>query len=161
MGTRSGDIDPAVVFFLSEQLGMSVSQIDRVLNKQSGLLGLAGANDLRDIQRRHEEGDEAATLALTMYTYRIKKYIGAYFAALGRVDALVFTAGVGQNSALVRQMACDGLGALGVRLDDAKNAAAAGDISEIQAVDSPVCVLVIATNEELEIARQTVSVIRS
>ena len=87
--------------------------------------------------------------------------IGAYFAALGRVDALVFTAGVGQNSALVRQMACDGLGALGVRLDDAKNAAAAGDISEIQAVDSPVCVLVIATNEELEIARQTVSVIRS
>ncbi|MCB0198983.1 MAG: acetate kinase [Anaerolineae bacterium] len=161
MGTRSGDIDPAVVFFLSEQLGMPVSQIDRVLNKQSGLLGLAGANDLRDIQRRHEEGDEAATLALTMYTYRIKKYIGAYFAALGRVDALVFTAGVGQNSALVRQMACDGLGALGVRLDDAKNAAAAGDISEIQAVDSPVCVLVIATNEELEIARQTVSVIRS
>ncbi|MEZ4770871.1 MAG: acetate kinase [Caldilineales bacterium] len=161
MGTRSGDIDPAVVFFLSEQLGMPVSQVDKLLNKQSGLLGLAGANDLRDIQRRHEAGDEMATLALTMYAYRIKKYIGAYLAVLGRVDALVFTAGVGQNSALVRAMVCDGLDGLGIRLDAAKNAAAAGDLGEIQAADSPVRVLVIATNEELEIARQTVSVIRS
>ncbi len=160
MGTRSGDIDPAVVFFLSERLGMSVAEIDRLLNKQSGLLGLTGANDLRDIQRRHEEGDEAATLALTMYAYRIKKYIGAYFAVLGRVDAVVFTAGVGQNSALVRALVCDGLGGLGIRLDEAHNRSSdGGNVREIQADDSPVHVLVIATDEELEIARQTVSVI--
>ena len=159
MGTRSGDIDPAVVFFLHDKLGMAVGEIDKLLNKQSGLLGLTGANDLRDIQRRHEAGDEAATLALTMYAYRIKKYIGAYFAVLGRVDAVVFTAGVGQNSALVRALVCDGLDGLGIHLDETKNAAAAGDLSQIQDADSPVRVLVIATNEELEIARQTVSVI--
>lgn len=162
MGTRSGDIDPAVVFFLHDKLGKSVGDIDNLLNKRSGLLGLTGANDLRDIQRRHEDGDEAATLALTMYTYRIKKYIGAYFAVLGRVDAVVFTAGVGQNSALVRALVCDGLAGLGIRLDAARNEARNGDdVREIQADDSAARVLVIATNEELEIARQTVSVIRS
>lgn len=161
MGTRSGDIDPAVVFYLYDRLGMAVDAIDRLLNKQSGLLGLTGANDLRDIQRRHEQGDETATLALTMYVYRIRKYIGAYCAVLGRVDALVFTAGVGQNSALVRALACEGLDGLGIQLDPARNRDASGEISAIHADDSPVRVLVVATDEELEIARQTVSVIRS
>lgn len=161
MGTRSGDIDPAVVFFLHDKLGMAVGAIDKLLNKQSGLLGLTGANDLRDIQRRHEAGDEAATLALAMYAYRIRKYIGAYFAVLGRVDAIVFTAGVGQNSATVRELVCQDLDVLGIRLDEARNQAARGEISEIQTDGSPVRVLVIATDEELEIARQTVSVIRS
>lgn len=162
MGTRSGDIDPAVVFFLHQRLGMSIDDIDKLLNKQSGLLGLTGENDLRDIQRRHEEGDEAATLALAMYAYRVKKYIGAYFAVLGRVDALVFTAGVGQNSGPVRALVCDGLAGLGVRLDAARNGARGGDeVHELQSADSTVRVLVVATNEELEIARQTVSLIRS
>ena len=161
MGTRSGDIDPAVVFFLHDKLGMAVGEIDRLLNKQSGLLGLTGDNDLRDIQRRHEAGDEAATLALAMYAYRVRKYIGAYFAVLGRVDAVVFTAGVGQNSALVRRLVCDGLDGLGIYFDAARNEARNGDdVREIHADGSPVRVLVIATDEELEIARQTVSVIR-
>lgn len=160
MGTRSGDIDPAVVFFLHDRRGMTVGEIDKLLNKQSGLFGLTGVNDLRDIQRRYEAGDPDATLALNMYVYRIKKYIGAYLAALGRVDAVVFTAGVGQNSALVRRLTCDGLDALGIRLDEAKNQSLSdASVNEIQAGDSPIRVLVIATNEELEIARQTVSVI--
>jgi acetate kinase len=161
MGTRSGDLDPAVVYFMGTRLGLSFKEIDRILNKQSGLLGLCNANDLRDIERRREEGDAAATLALDMYAYRIKKYIGAYMAVLGRVDALVFTAGVGENSSFVRAHACAGLELLGVSLDAEKNATAArGELSEIQAADSRVKVLVAPTNEELEIANQTLAVVR-
>jgi acetate kinase len=161
MGTRSGDLDPAVVYFMGTRLGLSFEEIDRILNKQSGLLGLCNANDLRDIERRREEGDAAATLALDMYAYRIKKYIGAYMAVLGRVDALVFTAGVGENSSFVRAHACAGLELLGVSLDAEKNATAArGELSEIQAADSRVKVLVAPTNEELEIANQTLAVVR-
>ncbi len=161
MGTRSGDLDPAVVYFMGTRLGFSFEEIDRILNKESGLLGLCGVNDLRDIERRREAGDAAATLALDMYAYRIKKYIGAYIAALGRVDALVFTAGVGENSLLVRELVCTGLDLLGVTLDAEKNATAArGQLSEIQAADSRVKVLVAPTNEELEIANQTLAVVR-
>ncbi|GAB4436493.1 MAG: acetate kinase [Anaerolineae bacterium] len=157
MGTRSGDIDPAVVSYLAAN-GMTVAEVDRMLNKESGLLGLCGHSDLRDIQAQRAAGDPAATLALEMYTYRIKKYIGAYWAALGRVDALVFTAGVGENSALVRSMACEGLQSLGIALDEARNSAGGG-VREIQADAAPVKVLVIPTNEELEIALQTEEVL--
>jgi acetate kinase len=156
MGTRSGDLDPAVITFLNTTLGMSLPEIDTLLNKQSGLLGISGRIDVRDIQARQANGDAQAQLALEMYTYRLKKYIGAYTAALGRVDALIFTAGVGENSATVRRQACAGLAHLGLVLDEAKNQQpATGAIREIQADGSRVKILVIPTNEELEIARQT------
>jgi acetate kinase len=155
MGTRSGDIDPAVIYYLGTRLNMSFEAVDKLLNKESGLLGLTGKIDLRDIQARQTAGDPAAQLALDMYTYRLKKYIGAYMAVLGRVDALVFTAGVGENSAYIRWHACQGLENLGIILDQPKNEARASAIREIQADHSPIKVLVIPTNEELEIAHQT------
>ena len=159
MGTRSGDIDPAVIYFLGVKLKMSFEDIDRLLNKESGLLGISGYIDVRDIQNRQAAGDAAAQLALDMYTYRIKKYIGAYMAVLGRVDAIVFTAGVGENSSYVRQQACQGLENWGVVLDSEKNEVRASTIREIQAAYSAVKVLVIPTNEELEIANQTLGII--
>jgi acetate kinase len=159
MGTRSGDIDPAIVYFLGAKVGMSLPEIDALLNKQSGLLGVCGASDLRDIEARHAAGDAAATLALEMYTYRIKKFIGSYMAVLGRVDALVFTAGVGENSAFVRRHVCAGLENLGLKLDEGKNALTSGHLREIQTDDSPLKILVVPTNEELEIASQTLAAI--
>lgn len=156
MGTRSGDLDPVVPIFLAGNLGMSPVEIDKLLNKQSGLLGLTGQNDLRDIEARRAQGDAQAQLALDMVAYRIKKYIGAYTAALGRVDALVFTAGVGEHSVTVRQLSCAGLENLGIILDEEKNQSGpTGVVTEIQTPDSPVKVLIIPTNEELEIAVQT------
>ncbi len=160
MGTRSGDVDPAVIFHLANVQGMSIAEIDKLLNKQSGLLGLCGDNDLRDIERRVDEGDAAATLAFEMYAYRIRKYVGAYTAALGQVDALVFTAGVGENSPAIREAVCTGLDALGYALDLEKNAAGkTGSVTEIQAAESRAKILVISTNEELEIALQTEAVL--
>ncbi|NOX63056.1 MAG: acetate kinase [Chloroflexi bacterium] len=156
MGTRSGDIDPAVVFHLHQALGLSLAEIDRMLNKESGLLGVCGSSDMRDVEARFHAGDADARLALEMYAYRIKKYIGAYVAALGRVDALVFTAGVGENSALVREMACRGLESLGIVLDLTRNnGPMSGEATAIHAGESAVEILVIPTNEELEIALQT------
>lgn len=160
MGTRSGDIDPAIILYLADKAGMSMKEIDHILNKKSGLLGVFGSNDMRDVVAGYEADDPAAVLALHMYTYRIKKYIGAYVAALGGVDAVVFTAGVGENSAVVRQMACDGLDALGIIVDRQRNQ---GDmhraVNEIQTDESRVKVLVIPTNEELEIALQTAEIV--
>ena len=161
MGTRSGDLDPAIVFYMGGKLGMSLAEIDRTLNKQSGLLGIAGSSDVRDVQDRMEAGEADAQLALDMYAYRIKKYIGAYLAALGRVDALVFTAGVGENSAYVRGRACEGLENLGIAIDAARNEGAIDGVTEIQAEGSAIKVLVIPTNEELEIAIQTRDVLIS
>jgi acetate kinase len=161
MGTRSGDIDPAVSYFLGTRLHLSFEEIDHLLNKESGLLGVSGASDVRDLQTRQAQGDPVAQLALDMYTYRIKKYIGAYTAVLGRVDALVFTAGVGENSAYVRWYACVGLENLGIVLDAGKNEAGGKDLREIQAPGSKVKVLVIPTNEELEIAVQTQTVVET
>jgi acetate kinase len=155
MGTRSGDIDPAVIYYLGVQLKMSFEDIDKLLNKESGLLGMTGKIDLRDIQARQAAGDPTAQLALDLYTYRIKKYIGAYMAVLGRINALVFTAGVGENSAYVREQACQGLDNLGIILDRQKNEAGISTIREIQADHSPIKILVVPTNEEMEIAHQT------
>ena len=159
MGTRCGDIDPAIIFYLGNNLGMSLAEIDKLLNKKSGLLGVAQSSDVRDVIEKMQAGDDNARLALDMYTYRIKKYIGAYMAALGQVDALVFTAGVGENSPWVRQQSCAGLENLGIVLDGKKNQARAQDVMPIHADDSPVKVLVIPTNEELEIALQTLAVL--
>ena len=162
MGTRSGDIDPAVVFYLANDHGMSIPEIDKMLNKKSGLLGICGDNDLRDIEKRMGTGDKAAQLAFDMYTYRIKKYIGMYTAALGSVDALVFTAGVGENSDLVRLQVCNGLASLGYTLDPSKNSQGKqGRVTEIQAKGSRAKILIIPTNEELEIALQTEAVLQA
>jgi acetate kinase len=152
MGTRSGDVDPALVPHLQRMLGLSVDEIDEVLNKRAGLMALAGANDLREVHRRIEqEADREAAIALAVYCYRIRKYVGSYLAALGGADTVVFTAGVGENDALVRSKSLEGLQRLGISVDDERNAAGGPVISP---PGSPVCVLVIPTDEELEMATQ-------
>ena len=160
MGTRSGDIDPGVIVHLARQAGMSIEEIDAGLNGASGLSGLCGVGDVRDVLQREAAGDARARLALDVYTYRIRKYIGAYMAALGHVDGIVFTAGVGENSADIRERACEGLEGLGVQLDEARNRASATGVRPIHREGSALSVLVVPTNEELEIADQTLQCIR-
>jgi acetate kinase len=164
MGTRSGDVDPAVVFHLVRVAGMSVDGVDELLNKRSGLVGLCGDNDMREIRRRVDEGDEAAGLAFDIYIHRLKKYIGAYFAVLGRVDAVAFTAGVGENSAPVRRAALEGLEGFGLLVDDGRNEAeregpAAKEARIVSPEDAGVVVAVVPTDEELEIAQQTYALV--
>jgi acetate kinase len=159
MGTRCGDLDPALVFYIARATGMDNVAIEALLNRESGLKGLCGANDMREVLKRRDAGDAQARLAFDVYCYRIRKYIGAYCAVLGRVDALVFTAGIGENAPAVRACACSGLAALGIRLDAQKNGAVKAEVSEIQTEDSAVKQLVIRTNEELEIAEQTRAVL--
>jgi acetate kinase len=159
MGTRSGDIDPAVIFHLQRVAGMNTDDIDRLLNRQSGLQGLAGHNDLRDIHDAVEAGDPDARLALDVYCHRLKHYIGAYHALLGRVDAIAFTAGVGENDDIVRLQTLTGLEHLGMVVDPVRNAGRKVAECVISADGSPVTVLVVPTNEELEIARQAVALI--
>ncbi|MFH8473239.1 acetate kinase [Streptomyces sp. NPDC018000] len=158
MGTRSGDIDPAVTFHL-ERAGMSTDEIDVLLNKKSGLVGLCGDNDMREIRRRIDEGDERAALAFDIYVHRLKKYIGAYSAVLGRVDAVVFTAGVGENSAPVREAAITGLEGLGLAVDAELNAVPSGAPRLISPDCARVAVAVVPTDEELEIAVQTFALV--
>jgi acetate kinase len=155
MGTRSGDIDPAMHFFLAKNLGLDIGALDDLLNRQSGLLGLCGVNDMREIHKRAADGDEAAELAIGVFCHRLRRYLGAYFAELGRVDAIVFTGGIGENDADVRERTCAGLANLGIRLDAGANHAPARGERAVSAADSEVKVLVIPTNEELEIARQS------
>ncbi|MFF4352662.1 acetate kinase [Streptomyces sp. NPDC001530] len=155
MGTRSGDMDPAVIFHLMRVGGMSTDEIDTLLNKKSGLIGLCGDNDMREIRRRIDEGDEQARLAFDIYIHRLKKYIGAYYAVLGRVDAVAFTAGVGENAAPVREAAIAGLEELGLAIDDDLNAVRGDEPRLISPRDARVAVAVVPTDEELEIATQT------
>ncbi|HEY8282077.1 MAG TPA: acetate kinase [Leifsonia sp.] len=161
MGTRSGDIDPAVLLHLSRRAHLDTDGLDELLNRRSGLLGLAGHRDMRDVRAAAEEGDEAARVALGTYLHRLKHYIGAYLAVLGRLDVLVFTAGVGENDAAVRAGALAGLEGLGMVIDPARNAASSRETRVISTDDSPVTVLVVPTDEELEIARQTVAAIKA
>jgi len=156
MGTRCGDVDPAIHLFLAQNLGMSVSEIERMMNKQSGLLGMCGTNDMREVLARVADADPVAELAFKVFIYSIKKYLGAYMAVLGRTDAIVFTAGIGENSAEVRQASLEGLESLGVIIDPARNADPRPGSFQISSDDSRVKVLVIPTNEELAIARKTV-----
>jgi len=155
MGTRSGDLDPAIIFYLQKQLKLSSAEIETALNKQSGLKGLCAENDMRRVHALADGGDEQAQLALAMVSYRIKKYIGAYAAILGRIDALIFTGGIGEHDACLRASCCSELGILGIEIEAVKNQQTKGDISEISADLSTVKLLVIATNEELEIAEQS------
>ena len=159
MGTRTGDIDPAALLHLARRAGMSIDDLDELVNKRSGLSGLAGSNDMRDILAGRSRGERAATLAYDVYVHRLRAYIGAYIAQLGGVDVISFTAGVGENVADIRADALATLGFLGVRIDPQRNARREPGIRRISADDSAVTVLVVPTDEELEIARQTLSVV--
>ncbi len=159
MGTRSGDIDPAMVGFLSRKLNKDLSEIEEMLNKESGMLGISGiSSDLRDVEREYANGNDRARLALEVYGYHIRKYIGAYAVALGRLDAIVFTAGVGEHASLVREWACQGLEAIGAILDPFKNATR-HDEAIISKMSSRVKIMIIPTNEELMIARDTAALV--
>lgn len=157
MGTRSGDVDPTVVFHLVDQVGLSLGEVERVLQRGSGLLGLAGSNDLRDVERAAADGDADAELALGVLVHRLVGYVGAYATGLGRLDALVFTGGIGEHSVEVRRRTCRALGLLGVRLDEDANAAVAGEV-RIDTGQGP-ALLVVPTDEEGEIARQTATLV--
>lgn len=163
MGTRSGDIDPAAIFYMMEQLGMNLDEVKNILYKESGMLGLAGSSDARDVQAKYEAGDNNAQLCYEMYGYRVRKYIGAYLAALNGVDTLIFTAGLGENDALIRHYACKSLENLGIQLDEEANINKnhPKGIVEIQTAESRVKILVIPTNEELQIAKETYELIQS
>jgi len=154
MGTRSGDIDPSIIFHLINQLGYDPEQVNVLLNKRSGMLGLTGFSDMRDIGKAVREGNGDAALALEVYTYRIKKYIGSYAAVLNGLDAIVFTAGVGENDVHTRQLICNEMQFLGIHLDEEKNKITSTITREINSAASPVKILVVPTNEELEIAKQ-------
>ena len=155
MGTRSGDVDPGLHAFLGRELGMDLQEVDNLLNKKSGMLGLAGVTDFRDLNELIEEGDEAAKLAMAVYCHRLISYIGAYIAVLGGVDVISFTAGVGENDALVRATVVRRLAALGAILDEKANAVRSKEARVISTSDSPITVLVVPTNEELAMARET------
>jgi acetate kinase len=159
MGTRSGDLDPAIIFYVMKHEKLSIEEMDSLLNKHSGLLGVSGiSGDMREIEAGIESGNERAKVAFDMYIYRICKYIGAYSVALDGVDAIVFTAGIGENSPLLRQRVCDALGSLGVKIDAEKNDSKGKEI-DITGEGSKVKVLVVPTNEELVIARDTMEIV--
>jgi len=159
MGTRCGDLDPAIHFYLARKTGMSFDEIEMLLNNESGLKGVCGVNDMREVERLAAANDPDARLAIDIFCYRIKKYIGAYSAVLGRTDALIFTGGIGENSPVIRRSACEGLAGLGILVDERRNEAVSGNEAEIQDDLSPIKILVVPTNEELEIALQTVETI--
>ncbi|MDR2342011.1 MAG: acetate kinase [Campylobacteraceae bacterium] len=154
MGTRSGDIDPAILFYLEREEGLNIKELDTLLNKKSGLKGICGTNDLREIKVKIKDGDDKAKLAFDMFCYRIKKYIGAYFAVLGKVDALVFTGGIGENAVSVRRKICSELGAFGISINK-RQIEKRGMLVHFENKKSAVKLLVIPTNEELAIAKQT------
>lgn len=158
MGTRCGDIDPAIIFYLAKNLNLGIEELDNILNKKSGLKGLCGTNDMREVEEKAKNGDDKAKLAFEIFCYRIKKYIGAYCVAIGKVDALVFTGGIGEHSSKVRQKVCEGLDeSLGIRLDDEANDTHKTLISDDK---SKIKLFVVATNEELEIAKQTYELLK-
>jgi acetate kinase len=158
MGTRTGDIDPGVAFHLARQAGLSIEQIDELYQHRGGVAGLAGVNDMRTLEERVAAGDAAARLAMDVYCHRLRKYVGAYYAVLGRVDAVAFTAGVGERSPLVRGRALAGLEALGIRVDAGRNGDGPAE-RVVSADDSPVAVLVVPTDEERAIATEIAAVL--
>jgi acetate kinase len=160
MGTRSGDLDPAVLIHLARRAHLSTDDLDELLNRRSGLLGLSGRGDMRDVRGAASDGDASARLALEVTVHRLKHYIGAYTALLGGLDVLTFTAGIGENDAALRAEVLTGLEVLGIRLDADRNAAPSREARVISADDSAVTVLVVPTNEELEIARQSLEAVR-
>ncbi len=160
MGTRVGDIDPSVIFLLQDQLGFSPNSTKNLLTKESGMLGLTGLSDMRDITAAAQSGNAACKEALEMAAYRIKKYIGSYAAAMNGLDAIIFTAGVGENSLVTRQLTCEHMDVLGIELDLEKNNERSGNLREIQTQNSKVKILVIPTDEEAEIAKQAFELVK-
>jgi acetate kinase len=160
MGTRSGDIDPAIIFYLAQQKGYSIDEISDLLNKESGMKGLTGLTDMRDVEKLQGEGDPVAVLALEMYAYRVKQYIGSYASAMNGVDAIVFTAGVGENKTSVREMVCEDMEYLGITWDEEKDKNRKDGVHEINVNGAKVKVLIIPTNEELEIAKQSLALMK-
>ncbi|TVT39493.1 acetate kinase [Hymenobacter setariae] len=161
MGTRSGDVDPSILLHLTGPLGYSPEQVNTLLNKESGMLGLAGSNDMRDISQALAAGDAAAQLAYDIYAYRIRQYIGAYAAVLNGLDAIIFTAGVGENDALVRQLVCQDIDFFGLVLAEAQNQQRQPGLRDLSAPGSRAKILVVPTNEELEIAQQCAALFAS
>ena len=161
MGTRSGDIDPAIPMFLQRNENLTFEDVDALLNRKSGIMGVSQvSSDMRDIEQKIEEGHHQSILAVDMFAYRIKKYIGAYAAAMNGADLIIFTAGIGERGPLMRKKSLENMEFMGIHLDDAANEAAFGKFGVISAADSPVTVMVVPTNEELEIAEQTIAVIK-
>ena len=160
MGTRCGDIDPALVPFLMEKKGWGPAEMDTVMNKKSGLKGICGMNDMRDVHAAREKGDAKAQLAFDMFVYRIRKYVGAFAVVLGRIDAVVFTAGIGENDDFVRSEVCRDMPLLGLEIDAQANAKRSGEIRAISTSASRIPVLIVPTNEELAIAQATQSVLK-
>ena len=160
MGSRSGDIDHTIIYYLVHNLGYTLEEVNDMLQKQSGMLGLTGFSDLRDIEAEAAKGNKECQLALDMNAYRIKKYIGSYAAAMNGLDAIVFTAGIGENSVLIRDLVCKNMDYLGINLDTEKNNLGAKRLTEIQSETSKVKVLIIPTNEEVEIAKQSYQLVK-
>ncbi|ADK14346.1 acetate kinase [Clostridium ljungdahlii] len=161
MGTRCGDIDPAIVPFVMKRTGMSVDEVDTLMNKKSGILGVSGvSSDFRDVEEAANSGNDRAKLALNMYYHKVKSFIGAYVAVLNGADAIIFTAGLGENSATSRSAICNGLSYFGIKIDEEKNKKR-GEALEISTPDSKIKVLVIPTNEELMIARDTKEIVEN
>ena len=161
MGTRAGDVDAAVVTFLMEKENLTPQEMDNILNKKSGVLGISGvSSDFRDLQAEIKAGNQLAADAVEVFCYRVAKYIGSYVAAMNGVDAIAFTAGIGENVALVRRKVCEYLGYLGIAIDEETNLKTFGDEVTLSTPDSKVKVCVIPTNEELAIARETVALVK-
>ena len=161
MGTRSGDVDQSVIFYMVNSLGYSLADVNTMLQKQSGMLGLTGFSDLRDIESQAGQGNKDCQMALAMNAYRIKKYIGSYSAALNGLDAIIFTAGIGENSSYMRKLVCTDMEYFGIELDDAKNDIRSKETREINSPHSKTKILVVPTNEEIEIANQVYGLLTS
>ena len=160
MGTRSGDIDPAIIDFIAEKENLSIKEVNNILNKESGVYGLSGvSSDFRDLTAGMEAGNYRCRLALDVFCYNVKKYIGAYAAAMGGLDGIAFTAGIGENTAYVREKSLEDLGFLGINLNSEANSVR-GEEALISTDDSKVQVWVVPTNEELAIARETVALVK-
>ncbi|KAA6226388.1 MULTISPECIES: acetate kinase [unclassified Campylobacter] len=161
MGTRCGDIDPAILPFIANAKNLSPNELDTMMNKKSGLYGVCGYNDIRDVEKEIQSGNSLANLALNMYCYRMSKYIGSYFSILPRTDALIFTAGVGENAVNVRKMVCNRIKHLGIEIDDSLNENSTNEEREISSKNSKVKIFIIPTDEELEIAKITERIIKA
>lgn len=159
MGTRCGDLDPALHFYLQREMGLTADALEHLLNKQSGLKGICGVGDMREVQSRMDLGDTDAQLAEALFVYRAKKYLGAYFAVLGNVDAIIFTGGIGEHSARIREQICANLQGLGIGVDSNKNQQRSKQVMPFHSDTASVQLLVIPTNEELAIARSTAALI--
>ncbi|MGM9996386.1 acetate kinase [Campylobacter lanienae] len=161
MGTRCGSIDPAIMPFLMRNANLSGEEVDNIMNKKSGLLAIGGTNDMREIEKRMDAGDENAKLAFDMFVLRVKKYIGSYIAILGQIDAIIFTAGIGENDARVREAVCNGLEIFGIKIDKDKNIEQKDEPRRIGHADTKIKIIIVPTDEELAIAQDTIRVINN